>query len=154
MSYNKSFNYLSLLLGVVFIVMSIIYHLEEIRLNKNASTIEADVINWRIHKSRTATDSHEIQFRFTLLGKNETYTRADFLRRKDLWSILTPDEWYKTKETKKITIEYDPENPRNNRIKGKRSFSDHLTLFIVGISWIVLTLWLTFSTPKNNQRFR
>ena len=93
---------MSLLLGLAFIVMSIIYHVEETTLNESANTIEADVINWRIHNSRTATDSHEIQFRFTLLGQSETYTRADFLGRKDLWSILTPDEWYRTKETKKM----------------------------------------------------
>lgn len=138
-----------MLLGVVLILVGAMSHLEEKALNSSGQLIEANVINWRIHNSRTANNSHEIQFSFTLNSVN--YTHSDFLGRSNLWSSLTENHWLETKTTKKILIEYEPDNPWNNRVKGKRSFEDHAVAILAGISWIFLMAFLS-KTSKNQKR--
>jgi hypothetical protein len=110
--------------------------MSELALRSNHQTVDASVVDARIMRSRKTGTSYEVQYRFSVAGSSETYSRRDETGRANLWSSLDDEEtWREAQRARRLRVIYRPDDPWANRPEqaGAMPFGDNLAALILGL---------------------
>ena len=124
-----------------FLVLGAFSAISNEKLKSTGKEIHANVEDWRILNSKYNTNSHEIQYSFIIPNDKTVYYQARFWGMERLWSQISVEDWEKTKQSKYISVIYEPNNPWNNKVFNQNSDSDNFTLIALGSLIIIGSLW-------------
>ena len=132
-------------IGVALLVLSVFQWQSEVSLDRNGMLVESEVINWRTSYDKNSLGkNYDIQYQFKVPNDSIKYSKTDFTGRENLWVELTLELWNKTKESKKITITYDSQNPWNHKLENEFNEDIYWSL-IVGLIFLMVSLWKIFT---------
>jgi len=110
--------------------------MNELLLRSNHRTVDASVVDARITQSRKAGTSYEVQYRFNVSDRPESYSRRDETGRTNLWSSLADEEtWREAQRARRVRVIYRPADPWANRPEqaGAMPLGDNLAALILGL---------------------
>ena len=110
--------------------------MNELLLRSNHRTVDASVVDARIMQSRKMGVSYEVQYRFNVAGRSESYSRRDETGRTDLWSSLADEEtWREAQRARRVRVIYRPDDPWANRPEqaGSMPLGDNLAALVLGL---------------------
>lgn len=110
--------------------------MSELSLHSNHLAVDAAVVDARIMESRKTGRSYEVQYRFNVAGRSETFTKRDETGRTDLWTSLDgEDTWREAQRAGRVRVIYRPDDPWVNRPEqaGAMPLGDTLAALILGL---------------------
>jgi hypothetical protein len=110
--------------------------LSELVLRSSHQTVDASVVDSRIMQSRKTGKSYEVQYRFSVPGSRETYTKRDETGRDNLWTSLADEEvWREARRAGRVRVMYRADDPWVNRPEkaGAMPLGDNIAALILGL---------------------
>ncbi|HEU4532880.1 MAG TPA: DUF3592 domain-containing protein, partial [Polyangiaceae bacterium] len=127
---------IALLVGGGLVWLSSRETLSELSLRSSHQTVDASVVDTRIMQSRKTGKSYEVQYRFSVPGSRETYSRRDETGRDNLWTSLVDEEtWREARRAGRVRVMYRADDPWVNRPEkaGAMPLGDNIAGLILGL---------------------
>jgi hypothetical protein len=127
---------IALLLGGALAWLGSREMVREISLRASHETVDAPLVDSRIMQSRKAGKTYEVQYRFSVPGSRETFTRRDETGRDNLWTSLADEEaWREARRAGRVRVIYRADDPWVNRPEraGAMPLGDNIAGLILGL---------------------